>query len=387
MPLASWLVLLAMCLPALVHSLVARPLPTSNQAPNMSSQVGEDSLSEDSDDDDDDDVEVWLGNSSTVLRTPIENLVSNATLHGGSPLLLFHAETGNQQLSEGEYCRAVKASNLYSPKCSSTGVGKPLDLLVSGTGRAGTVFMTKVLRHMGLSVTHDNAQGGFCRGTVGGCPGNVGAVAWPAMFNSAQCRPYKTKYMKWTWQTPKKFKNVVLMVRDPLRTISSRSDGGTWPDAGTQKWMSCEAETELRGAWGMGRIDQSIAKTMRHWVLWNTFGERTAQSVMRVEDAAQKPENIVEICKRVDPNCKTTPKDVRDIIAGFGRKTNSGHTQKTQGVTWQRLAGLDREYAGMAQKIAMQYGYDVPAHELLPEASKDMHCGFSASNRWGCHLS
>lgn len=112
----------------------------------------------------------------------------------------------------------------------SAQASSPLPLLVTGIGRSGTTFVQQLLAKVGLRVSHDDRNSATCP-----CPGQDGVVSWAHAFHHGpvtvrggrRAHDTTTSCPRPRWSYPlngHRFRVVVHLVRDPLKTIASRAN-------------------------------------------------------------------------------------------------------------------------------------------------------------------
>lgn len=166
---------------------------------------------------------------------------------------------------------------------------------------------------------------------------------------------------------------------------------GAKPEAHPE--LEPEPEPELESEAEARRADFKLTMALRHFTTWNGFVEQVAARRVRVEDVG--PATVAWLCAALPelwPAGCPTPEAVRAAAAALGQDVNHGHVKVRPGlstaeVTWARLAALDRPSAALAQGMALRYGYNVSALELLPEASARTTYGFTAFGQWYYRLS
>lgn len=206
----------------------------------------------------------------------------------------------------GERCVVSRRSNRYSPDCQHLGQQQPRPLLVTGTGRSGTFFLSSVLQRLGLAVSHDRApsrpqssrssqssRSAPTRSTAGGF--KHGAVSWPHAFRT--CLPAYT-FRRLSAQHPgdvsnqqlhdqRLFRTVAHLVRTPLAAINSRFNNGSVRSRTYAVTSQCNLDLRLDHA--LSTRSRKLQLALQHWVLWNSFAEATSQlhlSLERVDAAA-----------------------------------------------------------------------------------------------------
>jgi len=75
------------------------------------------------------------------------------------------------------------------------------------------------------------------------------------------------------------FRHIVHLVRDPLKNIDSRFNGGApGRNSGFQAGTNCNTVALERLRPGLSNYNATLVATLRHWVLWNSFVQYIAAS-------------------------------------------------------------------------------------------------------------
>lgn len=152
-----------------------------------------------------------------------------------------------------------------------------MKLLVTGTGRTGTVWLTHALRRAGVDARHEEAYSL----TRHGAPPWTCEVSWLAA-------PY----------TPLINAHVVHLVRHPLACIRSRAAWGTFDKQGGPG-----IDRRPKGRFAMEKCPAikagktALERAAIHWVEWNKL-VREADELVRIEDVdIQYVRRWSEICR------------------------------------------------------------------------------------------
>lgn len=284
---------------------------------------------------------------------------------------------------------------------------KILPLLITGTGRSGTTFLTALLNELGLKLSHDSYG-----------PDEDGGVSWLQAFNDDRC---STPEYNWRVGMDKRvhkvnyryrFKNVFHLVREPLKMIESRADAGFFgsPRNANQYYLDCVIDIGIRELREKVQpeeldFDFSLILALRHWVLWNTFLDFVTENFLRLEDVASGGAQSARIVQAffVLPEFRDKFPNEDKIHRALNfvvDSRNSAHTKKLEefNLSWNYLSKLDRKFAIMAQILALNYGYDIFSKDLLPDALentsesgeefslKKIDCSFNRRELWSCNI-
>lgn len=293
-------------------------------------------------------------------------------------------------------CEIISRSSLNSLSCNNT-AAEVMPLLITGTGRSGTEYIQKLLNNLGLRLAHD---------TIG--PDVDGGVSWPQAFNEKVC-----KKIEWNWlrdvtgKSTKgrtfRFDHVLQVVRDPLKQVLSRANKGGFTLSDNKRYTSCATDLKDKRSSSKERVtkvDESILFALRHWVLFNSFIESYVSYTFRIEDmTSDKQVEVVKDLFRYGGFSNKIPnkKSIENEVGKLSSQTHRSHTKKVKGMTlsWHSLYQLDKNYATLAQIMAIRYGYFVAAEELLPDVIIDCegtyllrqtNCYFLENQKWHCDL-
>uniref|UniRef100_A0A7S3NKW0 Sulfotransferase domain-containing protein n=1 Tax=Aureoumbra lagunensis TaxID=44058 RepID=A0A7S3NKW0_9STRA len=129
--------------------------------------------------------------------------------------------------SQIKNCEILKYTLKYAPQCGEE-IKKVYPLLITGTGRVGTMFASQQLRRAGYDISHDNER-----------VGKFGAAAWPLAIRETNAVD-RFKYGSGGYAIPNfahalgsqffgtapsaRFAVILQQTRHPLATIASRAD-------------------------------------------------------------------------------------------------------------------------------------------------------------------
>ncbi len=148
-------------------------------------------------------------------------------------------------------------SMLLLPLLSALPKGEttPRLILVTGCGRSGTQYISKVLNQSGLNVTHEHGMG------------TDGCVSWlmAARVDWAPWGPLAKRYQ---------FKHIFHQVRDPVKVIQSYYNT---PPTTTWEWIA-KSIPEIKES------DSNLTKCTKYWYYWNLMAEAGAEWTYRIEE-------------------------------------------------------------------------------------------------------
>eukprot|EP00924_Labyrinthula_sp_SR-Ha-C_P003113 snap_masked-scaffold_50-processed-gene-1.78-mRNA-1 protein AED:0.08 eAED:1.00 QI:0/0/0/1/1/1/2/0/411 len=276
-----------------------------------------------------------------------------------------------------------------------------LDFLITGVGRSGTTFLVEEFKNLNIKISHDNSMNQADK--------IKGSASWPNAFNEKYCR-------RESWNFPKvkiiRYKHIFHIIRNPLRQINSRADGGKFanilfssiicntdifngynfsnlPDHEKRKKFVKDMESK-----GFSKFEASLKLALRHWVLYNSFISSYAEFTFRIEDL-DNPKQKEEILKKIINSAEIKDKPTEEVWEEFRKKqvdehTNSGHTRKIENfkLTWETLDTLDAEFSLMAKIMSFKFGYLTNPKEIdiIQESKKYLDCYFNTEKKWTCEI-
>lgn len=258
-------------------------------------------------------------------------------------------------------------------------------LLITGVGRIGTTSVCTLFRKIGIKVSHDNDV------DCGPYPGEDGAVSWYDGFRS---------------RDGKRYKHVIHMVRDPLKTIYSRIT--------KCKVIKQQMDFLLNAVHEYEKIDKNetcSSFSLKHWVLRNSFVSNHASWMVRTENFFTEALTVWEVCMAasfdqqrhcpdlfaIEPFLKLAPSSLNSLYAGSEKSKYQEHSNQTTVAvsaglfSWESLArdvgGENLKYIKIAQKMAYQYGYLVSGTDADFFASFEYDCKFTENDKyWDCYI-
>lgn len=193
-------------------------------------------------------------------------------------------------------------------------------LLVTGTGRTGTWWLTHALRSCGIDAQHEVAYS----------IDRHGEGDWTCEI-SWLAAPY----------TPIRDAYVVHLVRHPLDTIRSRAAWGSFEDAAPAGGY----DPRPKGRWAIRKVPRiangrkAVERAAIHWVEWNRL-VKGADERLRIEDVS--PETVRRLARLVDHNAGPPTLPQRSVNA----------SRPSDPVRWSDVSQVD----GLVE-MAAKYGY------------------------------
>ena len=186
--------------------------------------------------------------------------------------------------------------------------------LITGCGRSGSTYITRVLQHCGLDVGHHRL-------------GKDGAVC------SFYC--FKTdKYPVKTHPVPRPHFDVILhQIREPLKTIASIQTGRSW------KW-TCRLLP-------VGEDAPLLTRCCYNWLVFNEEAECQAALTYRIEALEEAWPEIQQLLGFTYNYTKA--------VTGISKKTNA---RKHGAVTWEDVRTFAPLIYCDIREAARRYGYE-----------------------------
>ena len=199
-------------------------------------------------------------------------------------------------------------------------------LLIIGCGRAGTSYISHVLKNIGLDIAHETY-------------GKDGLSNWYFAPGSKMSHgPYGAGILFGQY----KYEHVFHQIRHPLKTISSsqRFTPGSWRYA--FRYIPITVGKSL------------LYNCMEYWLYWNQIAEEISEWSYRIEDFQ---EQFLEFCERIEEPDLFNEKScqvIRDIPTNINSRTG-----RFVPATWDVLWKEDEELCKLILNQARRYGYEI----------------------------
>jgi len=207
-------------------------------------------------------------------------------------------------------------------------------LLVTGTMRVGTTWMTKALWANDIDCQHE-------------CMGEDGSVSWffsidaPSYpYNPHNAPARRTAHVGEGRRNDYEFGTVVHLIRDPLKTIGSMVSIMTTHE---QQWLVDNGVIESM------ECKPKLLRMMQAWYNQNTEVETIADMRFRLEDLVKKQ----ELWDKLGRSMKT-----KLTLPDIGVRNASRGIFKARIFVAQDLVNADKTLANNIFKKARRYGYD-----------------------------
>jgi len=283
----------------------------------------------------------------------------------GRVVKLNSAEATEKAFSDSSFncsepvCAIIRRTTVLSKCCKNMpqGPGHIWPLLITGTPRSGTVFTHHVLNALGVKVHND-----------WGNPDRDGILSWIHFYKRA-----KDDYFGPGRLSGGRFKVVIHLVRDPLKSITS---------IGCTEGMVGNSEQPrfIRGniPFDEKRFpgDHKLGLGLQMWVEYHTAMSQTGAPLWRLEDLFadrfNKTKQLFTLLGTLAPKYPSTA----TIDHAFDSKAHPHNNRGHRGtVTWGQLFRIDAVLAMRAWLLSESYGYhyDFDIQKALMGADHDDH--------------
>jgi hypothetical protein len=194
-------------------------------------------------------------------------------------------------------------------------------ILITGCGRSGTGYISRLLSSAGLSMGHEAF-------------GLDGISDWHLAVNDEKYEKIEKFY-----GCRFDFEIVLHQIRNPLSVISSAQTLNATPEVGSWYYIAKHIPC-------ISQNDHVLVKAMKYWVFWNMFAERRAKYTYRIEDIDIELDKIAKLIGvALDTKClETIPRNIN----------TRGHSM----VTWEQLRELDSAMCDEVIAYAKEKGYE-----------------------------
>lgn len=187
----------------------------------------------------------------------------------------------------------------------------------------------------------------------------------------------------------RRFRHVAHLVREPLSSINSRYNMG-----------NISAFRRPSRCFTTAGAGSTLAQTLQHYVLWNSFVEASSRFHLPLEQLTAPWLRALLTFGEL-PIHHSDEEIERAIAALKARHVNSHHTAKGPALSWKQLHLVDSKFAILAQLLALRHGYTIRDDELLSHRNAStvpqQHCGLRPTHppndatavtygRWDCWL-
>jgi hypothetical protein len=192
-------------------------------------------------------------------------------------------------------------------------------LLITGCGRSGTHFTSRLLREMGLDVPHERV-------------GKDGVASWKHIVSGTFVYLRKNREAE---IDSTGFDRILHQVRHPLKVISSMQ---TFSDS-TWHHMAKFIDLDLKA--------KPVKRAMQAWVHWNRLVESKAHWRFQIE---QLQDRFEEFCQQAGLPVQLMPH--------VPHEARDSRKARFRPVDWQELKKCDPDLAEEVRQLAVAYGYE-----------------------------
>lgn len=191
-------------------------------------------------------------------------------------------------------------------------------LLITGTGRSGTHYLSHLMCAMGLDFPHERV-------------GKHGTASWKHIVTGTFIN---RKGDRQTEICSEGFERILHVVRHPMKVISSMQTFGpaTWRFMAEHAAVDLDAPLPIRG--------------MQAWLEWNRIIEMRAHWRFQIETL---PEQFDEFCRQAEIPLQPMP-TVPDNVA-------DSRVKRYRPLSWRELRDHDEVQAERVRDMANAYGY------------------------------
>jgi hypothetical protein len=204
-------------------------------------------------------------------------------------------------------------------------------LLITGTGRSGTHYMSYLMCAMGFDLPHERV-------------GRDGTASWKHIVTGTFIN---RKGDRRTEIRSEGFARILHIVRHPLKVISSMQTFGpaTWRYMAEHAAIDADAPLPIRG--------------MHAWVEWNRLVEIQAHWRFQIESL---PHQFDEFCRQAGVPGRSIP-IIPDAAA-------DSRVKRYRPLAWDQLRAADALQAERVRDMANAYGYgDIASWKLADQRS------------------
>jgi hypothetical protein len=213
-------------------------------------------------------------------------------------------------------------------------------LLITGCGRSGTLYASRVCQNLGLDIEHERTV------SPNSEIGNDGIASWFMAVDDPE-PPYGPSAVDY------KFENTLHLVRNPLRVIASFAQSILRKGIYSPDYIQMNVP-EIGPANGDETLDPKqriLLQSARYWYYWNLLSEKKADQTVQVEKFEKA---LPSLCPALGvPFNPDFSKNVSKHTNHRGLYVNEDPWQ----VAWEDIEKLDPHLHEKIQEMAERYGY------------------------------
>ena len=214
-------------------------------------------------------------------------------------------------------------------------------LLITGCGRSGTLYATKLWQSIGLDIRHERPV------PPNGVMGADGVASWFMAADDPK-PPSGPSSLDYTFDV------IIHQVRHPLNVISSMAQfifqhGRRAPGYIERHVPDTKLSPDEKNHFDFKQ--QLILKASRYWYHWNLMAEEKAGKIVRIEDLNEELPNLCDLVGiPYQPGVLSEiPKDINALRYHI--------SDEPWRVTWVEIKRLDPEIYHRIKQLAAAYGY------------------------------
>ena len=216
-----------------------------------------------------------------------------------------------------------------------------MKILITGCGRSGTQFLSKILKYHDLDFLHEDIRG------------KDGTISWFLMFDR-QDIPYwnitKKNYVNFKPNYHNRFNKKILLVRHPLDVITSVYN--TFENISLEYIIKCISE--------INNQDSKLLCVMKYYLYWNLEGLKTCDFYIKIENIEfdiNKILNLYDITKKNISHFskKTHTRNIKEVES----KNSTGIKKVYNKITWEDLENEDIYIANQIRGLCENLKYNI----------------------------
>ena len=198
-----------------------------------------------------------------------------------------------------------------------------MKILITGCGRSGTQYLSKILNYHNLEFLHEDIRG------------KDGTISWFLMFDR-QDIPYwnisKKDYLNFKPNYTNHFNKKILLVRNPLDVITSLNN--TINNKLLEYIRKCIPEIK--------NTDSNLLQIMKYYLYWNLSGLKTCDFYIKIENINLDINKILDLfnIKKKDFSHFSKKTHTRSIMLKESKNSN-GIKKVYHKITWKNLEKID----------------------------------------------
>lgn len=219
-------------------------------------------------------------------------------------------------------------------------------LLITGCGRSGTLYLSRVFRKAGMDVRHESV-------------GKYGCCSMYFITDTTDCsivnEGQKVRIHESECRSQFSFDHVWYVVRHPLRTIDSLAKSFTRK---VRRWTGDQLGVPTDGAEKLApSFEEKVRWAARYWVVGTEMAVAQSTWGFRIEDFPWEEalDRLGEPRRPLPFVSKTTNRGLR--FAFKSKEAAAKIREEIYGVEWKTLADIGEGLEGRVREVARRVGY------------------------------